>query len=75
MILPRVPRSALLHCEAVISGTFSVNRDLSTLPWLRCDRLAGIQTMRDLNGRTLGNHRVVEMIGDRGMSCALAEGS
>jgi hypothetical protein len=31
--------------------------------------------MRDLNGRTLGNHRVVEMIGDRGMSCALAEGS
>ena len=72
--LTRVPRSALLHREVVISGTLSVNRDLATLPWLRYHRLAGTQTMHDFTGRTLGNHRVVEMIGAQGMSCALAEG-
>ena len=31
--------------------------------------------MHDFTGRTLGNHRVVEMIGAQGMSCALAEGT
>jgi len=31
--------------------------------------------MHDFTGRTLGNHRVVEIIGTQGMSCAPAEGT